>query len=200
MAGTTLSWKTDKILLGAGQIFAKVAIPGAAARLSLDATTLTPDSTANPTAIHLGATQEGAVATVKTQWEEYFVDEFPAPIQTSISQVEASLSGAFVGSTDMDLLELMTPGMGTKVTGAQYEQITFGRRAVVYISVAIIAPLIEDVTKVCVFQLYKALNTTGIETPFARKKLAFLPFNFKGYEITTRAAGDTLASLWKQVA
>lgn len=199
MAGTTLAWKTDKVLLGAGQIFAKVAIPGAAARMTLDATTLTPDSTANPSAVHLGATQEGAVALVKSQWEEYYVDEFAAPIQTNITQIEASLSGAFVGVTDMDLLEIMTPGMGTKVTGAQYEQITFGRRAVVYISIAIIAPLIEDTTKVGVFQLYKALNTTGIEFPIGRKKLAFTPFTFKGYEITTRAAADTLASVWKQV-
>ena len=198
MAGTSLAWKTDNILLGAGQIFAKVAIPGAGARLTLDATTLTPDATANPTAIHLGATQEGAKVSITTSWEEYFADEFAAPIQTNVTQVAASLTGAFLGVTDTALLELLTPGMGTKTTGSGYDQVTFGRRAVVYTSVAIIAPLIEDPTKVAVFQLYKTLNTKGIEFDMARKKMAATPFEFKGYEITTRAAGDTLATFWKQ--
>jgi hypothetical protein len=199
MAGTTLSWKTTNVLLGAGQIFANVAIPGAGARLTLDATTKTPDSTANPSAIHLGATQEGSKAMIKSTWEEFFVDEFAAPIQTNITQIEASLSGNFVGVMDTALMELLTPGMGTKTTGSGYEQLTFGSRAVVYPSIVIIAPLIEDSTKVMVFQLYKALNQAGVEFDVGRKKLAFTPFNFKGYEITSRAAADTLCSLWKQV-
>lgn len=199
MAGTSLSWKTTNIILGAGQLFANMAIPGAGARATLDATTKTPDSTANPNAIHLGATQAGTKVMIKTQLEEYYVDEFAAAVATNVSQVDASMEGGLVGVTDMDLLELLTPGMGTESAGSGYAQVTMGQRAIVYTSVALIAPLIEDTTKVMVVQFYKALNTTGVEINFGRKDLAFTPFNFKAYEVTTRAAADTLANVWKEV-
>jgi hypothetical protein len=198
MAGTTLSWKTTNIILGAGKLFANVAIPAAAARMTLDATTKTPDSTANPLAIHLGATQAGTKVMIKSQIEDYFVDEFAASVATNVSQVDASMEGALVGVTDMDLLALLTPGMGTKGTGSGYDEVTMGQKAIAYTSIALIAPLIEDTTKVIVVQFYKALNTTGIEINFGRKDLAFTPFNFKAYEVTTRAAADTLANIYKE--
>lgn len=200
MAGTTLAWKTTNIILGAGKLFANMAIPGAGARATLDATTKTPDSTAHPNAIHLGATQAGTKVMIKSQIEDYFVDEFAAPVATNVSQVDATMEGALVGVTDMDLLELLTPGMGTQAAGSGYDEVTMGQRAIVYTSVCLIAPLIEDTTKVIVVQFYKAINTTGAEINFGRKDLAFTPFNFKAYEVTTRAATDTLANVWKEVA
>src|SRR5687768_9230713 len=118
MAGTSLSWKTTNIILGAGQLFANVAIPAASARMTLDATTKTPDSTANPLAVHLGATQAGTKVMIKSQIEDYFVDEFAAPIATNVSQVDARMEGALVGVTDMILLGLLTPGMGTRSTAS----------------------------------------------------------------------------------
>lgn len=200
MAGTADSWKTDNIILGAGRIYANVAIPGGGGRITLDATTKTPDDTANPSAVHLGATQAGAKLSVTTQWQEFFVDEFHAPIVTNVEQVAMTLEGAFAGVRDTALLTLLTPGMGTSASGSGYAQMTFGRRAVAYTSVCIIAPRYDDPTRVVIAQLYKALNTTGFEASFARKELNYSPFNFKAYEVTSRAAADTLGTFWYEVA
>ena len=200
MAGTALSWKTTNIILGAGKLFGRVAQPGAGARMTIDAATLTPDSTANPSAIHLGATQAGTKVSIKSTIDDYFVDEFAAPIATSLSQVEAMMEGALVGVTDVDLLGYLAAGQGTVVKGVGFEEVSFGQTAITYSSIAIIAPLIEDPTKILVVQFYKAINTAGIEINFGRKDLAFTPFNFKAFEVTTRAATDTLAKIWKQIA
>lgn len=200
MAGTADNWRTSDIILGAGKLYANVAIPGAGARLTLDATTKTPDSTANPNAIHLGSTQAGAKLTVATQMQDYFVDEFAAPIVSNVEGVAANIEGAFAGIANTTFLELLTPGLGTHGTASGYSQLTLGRRALVYTSVCIIAPRYDDPTKTVVAQLYKALNTTGFEATFGRKELSFTPFNFKGYEVTTRAAADTLGNFWYEIA
>jgi hypothetical protein len=200
MAGTTLNWRIGDILLGAGQIFANLAIPGAGARLTLDATTKTPDSTANPTAIHLGATQAGAVLKVGMSMQEYTVDEFKAPVVTEVEGVAASIEGSFAGILDTALLALLSPGVGTAGTGSGYAEIALGSKPLAYTSIAIIAPRHDDPTKMVVAQLYRALNTTGFEANFARTAMGFTPFNFKGYEVTTRAAADTLGKFWHEVA
>ena len=60
--------------------------------------------------------------------------------------------------------------------------------------------MIEDTTKWGVFNIYSALNDSGVEWAQSRKELGFTPANFVGYEITSRAATDTLGNFWKQIA
>lgn len=199
MAGTALSWKTTDIAQNAGQLWSGIPVPGAGARLTLAADG-TPDATANPAAKHLGATTAGTKLMAKATYTSYNVDEFRAPIATNIDAVEMAISANLVGVTDLELMEILTPGLGTYSTASGYKQLTMGARAIVYTGIAFIFPLISDPTKYGVWHLYKALNTTGLEFTAARKELGSTPVSFTGYEITTRSAVDTIGSYWMQSA
>jgi hypothetical protein len=198
MAGTAANLRTDQIVLGAGKIYGKVAIPASGGRLTLY-TDLTPDATANPSAVDLGGTQEGSKLTISGSWDEFNIDEQADPIATNLSVASMSLEGAFAGIRNQTLLELLTPATGTFASGAQYEQMTFGTRALVYNSIAVIAPRFDDPTKVIVAQLYRAVNVSGLQLEFGRKKLSYSPFNFKAYSVAGRLPGDTYGTLWYQV-
>jgi len=198
MAGTTDNWRVAGRALGEGKLYANLAIPGAGARLTLDATTNTPDATANPNAIHLGGTKAGAKLMVKPSRQDFFIDEVVAPVDSIITGMEMAISAELVGVTDMALLELLTSGFGTKSTGSGYEEISFGTRADIFSSVALIAPLRDDPAKVFVWHLYKAINDAGLDFSQGKKEMSFVPVNFRGYAITTRAIADQWGKGWKQ--
>lgn len=199
MAGTAVDWNVAAIANTKGQIWADLAIPAGGARLSLH-TDGTPDATANPNAKHLGMTREGAKFLVKPKYDQYYADEFLGAIKTNLSEQEMMITAELLQIMDMDLLELLTPGFGTKTTGSGYEQLTFGQKAISYSSVAVIFPTEADPTKFAVFQLYKAINEAGIDSGVRRKTLSGLPVSFRGYDITSRAIEDLSGSFWKQVA
>lgn len=199
MAGTSTAWKTTNIAQAAGQLWRGLAIPGAGARLTLH-TDGTPDATANPSAKHMGATKSGAKVMVKSSMTEFFVDEFKASIARNVDSVQMGISAELVGVTDLNLVEFLLPGVGTWSTASGYEQVTIGTKAIAYDSVAEIFPLVEDTSKFGVFHVYKALNDSGVEWAQSRKEMGSIPVNLVGQEITTRAAADTLGSIWKQIA
>lgn len=200
MAGTATSWKTNAIALNAGQLWGSLAIPGAAARITLFSDG-TPDATANTTAFHYGATKSGSKVTIKSSQTKFYVDEFRGPIVTNIDQVDMSLAGEVVGVTDMDLMTNLLPGVGTYATTAStFKEIRIGVKAIAYQSFALIFPLIEDVTKYGIVNIYSGLNDVGVEWTQSRKELGFTPFSIIGYEITTRVITDTIGCYWKQIA
>lgn len=198
MAGTATDWKTSKIAQNAGQLWRGLAVPGAGARLTLH-TDGTPESVANPNAKHLGATRAGSKLMIKSTLQNFNVDEFRAPVVTNLDTVAMGISGELVGVTDMELMAWLLPGVGTRGTGSGYDQVTVGAKAIAYDSIALIFPLIEDTTDFGVFHIYNGLNDPGVEFAVARKELGFTPFSIVGYEITSRAAADTLGSFWKQI-
>lgn len=199
MAGTALDWKTAKIAQNPGQLWRGLAIPGAGARLTLAADG-TPDATANPSAKHLGATKGGSKLMVKATQTKFYVDEFKGAIVTNIDAVEMGISCELVGVTDMELMAWLLPGVGTRATASGYDEVSIGTKAIAYDSVALIFPLIEDTTKYGVFHIYSGLNDTGVEWAQSRKELGFTPASIVAYEVTTRAATDTLGKVWKQIA
>jgi hypothetical protein len=199
MAGTAVAWRTTNIAQNAGQLWGLLAIPAAAARITLFSDG-TPDATANPSAFHYGATKAGAKLMIKSTFAKYPVDEFRAPIVTNLDTIEMGISAELVGTTDMNVIANLLPGVGTYSTAGGYKQVSIGGIAIVYQSVAHIFPLIEDTTKWGVFNVYSALNDTGVEWSVGRKELGFTPCSFTGYEITTRAVTDTLGNYWKQIA
>jgi hypothetical protein len=198
MAGTSDNYRQSDILLGAGRLYGSVGVPANNARLAIDATTLTPDSTSG--AVHLGGTKAGAKLTISESWDEYFIDEFPDPIITNLSQSGVTLEAELAGVLDLELLALLTPGSGTYAAGSGYEQLTGGRKAIAYMGVCVVAPRADDSTKIVVAHIYKAINTAGVSLNFGRKEQGFTPVNFKGYAITTRDADDTLYNVWHTVA
>ncbi len=194
-----LDFDVNDVAKSSGNLFSGVVVPAAGLSMTITAAGL-PDPTQNPLAKHLGYTQEGSVLTTQRELEEDFADEFLAPIRSNIKTVGMSLTGELLQVDDIDLNALLTKGVGTKVVGAGYERITFGRGALTYTGIALIFPLEADPTKFGVFHLYSAVNQAGFERAVSGKTLARMKFDFKAYEITTRAAADTLGQFNKQVA
>lgn len=198
MAGTADAWKTTLIAQNPGKLYRGLAIPGAGARPTLF-TDGTPDATANPSALHLGATKAGSKLMTKPGFNKFNVDEFRAAVVTNLDAMEMGISAELVGVTDQQLMAYLLPGVGTRATGAGYDYVTIGAKAIVYDCVLLTYQLVEDVTKYGWFQIYSALNDAGVEWAVARKELGFTPVSFVGYEITSRAAGDTLGQFGKQI-
>ncbi len=199
MAGTAYSWKTSNVAQNYGWLWRGCAIPGAAARPTLH-TDGSPDATANPSALHMGATKAGAKLMIKSNLTKYYVDEFRGPIITNLDTVEMGISAELVGVTDEILMAYLLPGVATRSTASGYDYMTIGSKAIAYDCVLLTFPLIEDVAKFGWFQLYSAINDTGVEWAQGRKELGFAPVSFVGYETTSRAVADTLGQVGKQIA
>lgn len=197
MAGTSTDYNVAAIAVTKGQLWAGLAIPAADSRLTLDADG-TPDSIANPNAVHLGLTREGAEFLVKPNFEKYYADEFSSAIKTDIGDTEAAINAELLQVADMDIMSLLTPGVGTLGSGAGYEEIALGKSTIVYSSIALVFPLEADPTKFGVFHLYRALNGEGFQVGIGRKKLAGTPVTFMGHDVVSRAKTDTVGKYWKQ--
>ena len=205
-SATAKSWRVAALAQNAGKLWGSLAIPSAGSRLLVHVADGTPDATANSTAFHFGATEKGAKLMVKPSFDKFTVDEFRGPVATNIGGLDMGIAASLVGITDMDVMTHMMPGVGTYSTGiasgdfVAYKMIQIGVKAITYQSVACIFPLIEDTSKWGVFHVYSALNDNGVEWEQSRKALGFTPANFVGFEITTRAATDTMGCYWKQIA
>lgn len=199
MPATTRRNDATKITLGAGDLWANVAVPVAAARLTLF-TDGSPDSVANPLAKHLGHTAEGTTIVANVTKTDYFVDETPYPVKQSIDSSTAEMTGNLVQVMDEEVMQVLMAGFGTYSTAAGYKQITLGNKpTLAYTSIAFIVPTPMDPTKFFVFQLYDALNTAGLNLQFGSKVRGQTPFTFSGRALTARAAADQMGNYWWQI-
>lgn len=199
MAGTALHFDSTLITLAYGWFWFDMAIPAGGARATLF-TDLTPDATANPSAKHLGHTDEGWEMTAQASREGQTVDESVAEVDTAISGLEVGLAANLVQTQDISgTLRYLAQGFGSYSTAAGYEQITLGIIPIVFSSVALIFPQRADVTKAMVYQLYKSLNDSGLANQIRRKTKGNNPVAFKGFSVTSRAAADQVGNLWKQI-
>ncbi|MGE0131877.1 MAG: hypothetical protein AB7U82_27655 [Blastocatellales bacterium] len=199
MPASTTNFDSTRIMTGPSKVWIDVAVPAGGARMTLDNTTGTPESVANPNAKHIGLTEAGVTMSVKTEIQSFEADELTAPWRQQLSNEEAVMSGNFLQIEDWDILGLITPG-GTKSTGSGYEQLTFGGLTTVTTkSVACIAESADTAGKWVVFQLYKAFNRAGIELALSRKDFSKVPFEFIGLSDTSRTQGDQVGNFWRQV-
>jgi hypothetical protein len=205
-SATAKSWRTTALAQNAGNLWGSLAIPAGGSRLLIHAADGTPDATANATAFHFGATDKGAKLMIKSSMDKFFVDEFRGPVATNIGSIEMGISASLVAITDMDVMTHLLPGVGTYSTAAvsgdyfAHKIINVGIKAITYQSVACIFPLIEDTTKWGIFNIYSALSDSGVEWEQSRTTRGSTPANFMGFEITSRAATDTLGAYFKQIA
>jgi hypothetical protein len=199
MAGTAKNYDSTTITVGFADLWAGLAVPAGAARLTLDADG-TPDATANPDAIHLGHTAEGNTLTINFTKTDYYVDETPFPIKTSIDQSTVELTGNLVQVFDEEVLQVIGAGFATYSTAAGYKQLTLGTKAALpYQSVALIGTTPMDDTKQFIIQLYDAINTAGLSVQFGAKVRGQTPFTFSARAITSRTATDALGNYWWEI-
>lgn len=199
MAGTPTGWDTLETISTQAQIWAMLAIPGAAAELTLH-TDGTPESVANPTAKHLGHTSEGASLMVKPSYIEHRVDESPAAFKRNVGDMEIAIAANLVQIEDFDIAELLLPGVATQSAPTNKKKLSFGLKAVTYTSIAIIWPRETNPALFGVFHIYRAANDEGLAAEFGRTKMAGAPVAFKGHAITSRATTDQYGAYWIQTA
>ena len=201
MAGTSKNYNGNQIVLGPSDLWLNVAVPSAAARLTLDADG-TPDATANPNAVHLGMTAGGVTFEYMPEIQDFTSDELTAPHMSRIISEKASLKGEFLQVFNWSLLEKMTVGGTRNVntnTSTGYEELTMGGVSTVStFSVALIGPDIQGTGQYWVVQLYKTFNKSGFTFAVTRKDQSRAPFEFSGLAVTTRAIGDQIANFWHQ--
>lgn len=199
MAGTALNFDATKITSNYGWYWVGLATPGAGSRISLF-TDGTPDATANPSAKHLGHTTDGWEMTAKKTTEDQTLDEVVVPVDTVITALDVALAANLAQTQDVTgVLQHLVSGFGTYGTAAGYEQITLGITTIAYLGVALIFPTKADATKYMIYNLYKAVNDSGLANQIKRKGLGNNPVAFKGYGITSRAAVDQVGNFWKQI-
>lgn len=200
MAGTATRYSTNTIRAGSvGQIWANVAVPGAGGRLTLH-TDGTPESVANPSAIHLGHTDAGTKITMNMTVTDHFADELPYPIKSSQDTTSMEISGNFLQILDEGILARMTENFGTYSTAAGYKQFSIGTpAALLYAPIAFIFPTPMDTTKFAVVHLYNAMNVAGLDITVDRKGRSMSPFTFRAYALSARASTDQLGSYWWQI-
>jgi len=202
MPGTAKNYNANAIILGPADLWLNVAVPSAGSRLTLH-TDGTPESVANPNAIHLGMTSGGVTFAYKPEIQEFGSDELTAPHLSRIISETATLSGEFLEVFDWALLEKMTVG-GTRATAsgtAGYEELKMGGLSTIATySVALIGQDISGTNEYWVVQLYKTFNKAGFNFTVTRKDQSKASFEFNGLAITTRTAGDQIGNFWHQGA
>lgn len=200
MPGTADNYSVTDLVIGPGKLYAGLEIPGAGGRLIL-ASDGTPDATQNPSAVHLGMTEDGAVWTAKPTMTQFFADEFQDAVITRVTGNEIVLSGNLLQIANMSIADILMQN-ATRSDLAGTQGITFGTVSVPqYTSVACIWPIEGSSPAVYqAFQLYKAFNDQGLAAQITAKKLGVSPFAFRGVAVTTRAITDTTGRFYRQLA
>lgn len=204
-AATAKNWRVAASSLNPANVWGELAIPGAAARHRIHEADGTPDATANASAFHFGFTKGGVDLMVAPTFDKYKADEFRGPIITNISDLQMGIAGEFGAITDLVAMTKLLSGVATYATGAlsgddaAYTEMRIGTKAITYQSLAAIFELRETAGEWGIFHLYSALNDSGIKWKQSRTEQGFTPFNFVGFEITTRALTDTMGNVWKTV-
>jgi hypothetical protein len=191
--GTTLD--ITKVQKGPSKIWFGLAIPGASSYLTIGADG-TPDATQNPNAKLVGLTDKGAAfSIIRTITDEMF-DEVKYPLAQTVDQLGGSIKCDASQVLDVDLLTLITAGIGTALTPTAKLAWTLGDIALTYTSIAVIAPTKNDPTKFVVFHLYRAYNKSNIDMELSRQARAKIPLEFQGSAIATRASTDLFGCLY----
>jgi hypothetical protein len=195
MAGTADNYVVEAVLIGPCKIYADLGTgsgqwDGAAGVRLILHTDGSPDATQNPSARHVGWTQDGAEWLVKPNVLNFIPDESLDPVISRVQDEEKVISASAWQVGDMDLAEILMP-TATRSDVMGSKGLTFGGSGVLsYTSVAVIAPLEGDPTRFAVFHLYKAFNDQGLAAQLTSKKPTASPVAFRGQGIGTRAAGD----------
>lgn len=204
-SATAKNWRVAASSKNPGNLWGGLAIPGAAARLRIHEADGTPDATANASAFHYGATKGGADMMVAPTFGKDYADEFRGAIITSVDELEMGIAVELIGLTDIVMMNRLLPGIATYATGAAsgddaaYTESRIGIKAITYESIANIFELRETAGEWGIFHLYSALNDAGVKWKQSRREQGVTPANFVGFEITTRAATDTMGCYWKTV-
>jgi len=196
---STKNYSPAAIIQGPGQAWAIGTAPtDANVRLTL-ASDGTPDATAHPGSVHLGAIATAISTTVKPKMTQIQLDQYDAPFATYVDELAASIE-AEMAQMESSLVQRAL-GVGVYGSGAGYEYVTFGGVLTVpKTCIAVISPTRADATKYIVSVLYNAVSTGGFSVQLGKAKPAFYKAKFEGLSDTTRTAGKQIGVIYQTLA
>jgi hypothetical protein len=161
----------------------------ATARVTLDATTLTPDSTQHAGAVGLGMTTGPVTFSVTPKLDLVKMDQFDGPVDARLNSISAKIE-AEMGQMSMDKLARALGVGNYTLSGGSYAQCTFGgTNQPPAICVAAIGAKRSDTTKAAVACLYRVNAAEGITWSASRTKASTYKVSFTGQADITRTAG-----------
>jgi len=192
MAATAKGYDVTAIHQGPGDLWIIGTPPtDTAVRLTLDATTGTPDSVAHPASICLGTTESGITFTIKNKLTDIKVDQFEAPVDKYVDALDGMLE-AELSQQSVDLLQ-QALSTGVYGTTSAYKQITFGGVSIPpSVCVAAISPKRTGSNLWIVSMLYKAMSVGGLQALASRAKKSMHKVQFEGLADITRTAGKQI--------
>jgi len=198
MAGTAKNYDVAHIHQGTGDlwIIGGGAPTDSAQRLTLDATTGTPDATAHPSSIHLGLWDKELSFSLVPKFGEIMADQATGPIESVVISETGKLS-VELKQLDPQVIQ-QGMAMGAYSTASGYAQLTFGGTVVVpFVCVAAIAPKRGAAGKFIVYMLYNAKGTVGLSTVMGKSKDSIYKAEFDGFTDLTRTAGRQIGIMYE---
>src|ERR1017187_788219 len=199
MAGTAKGYAVSEIVQGPGDIWVIGTAPtDANVRLTL-ASDGTPDATAHPGSIHLGAIQSAITATLKPKLSKMSLDQYDAPFAAFVDALDVSIE-ATMAQTEAAKLQRML-GVGTYATGTGYKSVTFGGLLTVpKLCVAVISPTRGNMNRYIVTVAYLAAATGGFSVSMGRAKASDYKAKFTALNDIARTAGQQIGVVYQTLA
>lgn len=194
MAGTAKSYLASATISGPVDIWFDVAVPGAGLSPTLF-TDGTPESVANPAAIHAGMLKTGGGVGVTAEIQEKTSDNLVTPYETTLLSSQMSVKGDMLQLASSVNLVQIAPG-ATSATDTGKTGVTFGAITSPNYTVLLAVWAKKDATKFMAAILYNAYQASGFEMTLNRKEDAAAETEFKGLAVTTRATADQAGALW----
>jgi hypothetical protein len=174
---------------------------------ALSTSTASPPSTNSTTALYGGAIQGATTFGIVPKIAEIKADQIFGAIDARPTDAEATIEATLL-ETDLQKLSFLLAGAsyltGTDTTlpaGFQsFEQLTYGGLyQITKWPVAVISPRVNYPGKFVVSQLYNAYVGKDPSLEFSKEKPTTAKVTFSGIAIPTRAMGDQLGTIWRQL-
>lgn len=212
MAGTPKDYAVSEIIQGPGDLWAiGVAPTDAAVRLTL-ASDGSPDATAHPGSVHLGAITTAVSTTIKPKIAAITTDQFEAPIDSYLTELDGKIEAEMAQVESQKLQRALgvgtylsgtynTGGSGPQLAGPNgqnFEQLTFGGTFTVpKICLAVISASRQNPQQYVVSVLYIGVSMSGFALALGRAKAAAYKLQFQGLSDPTRTAGKQIGVLYQ---
>ncbi len=195
MAGTAKNYSSTLTVSGPVDIWLSCAVPAADSAPTLH-TDGTPESVANPNAVHAGMLKTGGGVSVNAEIQERTSDNLVAPYDTRLLKSEMTIKGDMLQFSAI-LLAAITPGATRDTTPPSGKTgITLGS--------------ISNVTKSCVMAIweqktsgkyfnavmYDAYQANGFELSLNRNEDGAAEVEFKSVAVGSRATADQVGAIW----
>jgi hypothetical protein len=159
----------------------------------------TPDATAHPNSIHMGAAATAITVSVTPKIEHITLDQIDAAVGVFVSELDSKIEAELAQSSVKKLQQAL--GVGAYSTQTGWAQMTFGGGTVVpTFCLAAIMPKRSDATKFIVAILYRVSATGGVQITMSRTKASFYKVQFTGLCDFARTAGRQIGIIYETIA